>query len=111
MVQRQREWVAAQGGYAVVEGRDIGTVVFPTAAVKVFLTASEEERARRRAKDAETSGSDVSQIAEQLRRRDHIDSTRETSPLVPADDAVVVDTTAYRADEVIRLVLRLVDPA
>ncbi|MBU1866046.1 MAG: (d)CMP kinase, partial [Actinobacteria bacterium] len=84
MVACQRRWVAERGGRAVVEGRDIGTVVFPDAAVKVFLTASETERARRRAGDREAAGLDVGSIAEALRRRDHIDSTRETSPLTAA---------------------------
>jgi len=110
MVRYQQEWVADHGGHAVVEGRDIGTVVFPDAEVKVFLTASEEERARRRSGDREAEGQDVNSIAEALRRRDHIDSTRETSPLMPADDAVTIDTTAYGADQVIELVLGLIDP-
>ncbi|MFH2071649.1 MAG: (d)CMP kinase, partial [Actinomycetota bacterium] len=111
MVACQRRWVAERGGRAVVEGRDIGTVVFPDAAVKVFLTASETERARRRAGDREAAGLDVGSIAEALRRRDHIDSTRETSPLTAADDAVTIDTTTYGAEAVIAIVLGLVDPA
>jgi cytidylate kinase len=110
MVRYQQEWVDEHGGHAVVEGRDIGTVVFPDAEIKVFLTASEEERARRRSGDREAEGQDVDSIAAALRRRDHIDSTREASPLTPADDAVTIDTTAYRADEVIELVLALIDP-
>jgi cytidylate kinase len=111
MVCYQRQWVAHHDGHAVVEGRDIGTVVFPDAAVKVFLTASEEERARRRAGDSEAGGLDVDSIAEQLRRRDHIDSTRDTSPLTAADDAVTIDTTSYDADQVIGIVLGLIEPA
>ena len=111
MVRYQREWVAARAGHAVVEGRDIGTVVFPDAAVKVFLTASEAERARRRSGDREAEGQDVGSIADALRRRDHIDSTRETSPLSAAEDAVTIDTTSYDADSVIGIVLDLVDPA
>ncbi|MCB2223051.1 MAG: (d)CMP kinase [Actinobacteria bacterium] len=109
MVRHQREWVEAHDGRAVVEGRDIGTVVFPDAALKVFLTASAEARARRRAGDREAAGQDVDAIAEALRRRDHIDSTREASPLAPADDAVTIDTTSYDADEVIAIVLRMLD--
>lgn len=111
MVRYQREWVADHDGHAVVEGRDIGTVVFPDADVKVFLTASEEERARRRSGDREAEGQDVGTIAEALRRRDHIDSTRQTSPLTAAEDAVTIDTTSYDADEVIRIILGLIDPA
>jgi cytidylate kinase len=111
MVARQRAWVERRGGAAVVEGRDIGTVVFPDAGVKVFLTASEEERARRRSRDAEAAGDDEQRVAAQLRRRDRIDSTREVSPLAPADDAVVIDTTGYDAEEVVAIVLGLIDPA
>lgn len=111
MVRRQREWVEDHGGHAVVEGRDIGTVVFPEADLKVFLTASAEARARRRAKDREAAGQAVDEIAAALRRRDHIDSTREASPLTPAEDAVTIDTTSYDADQVIALVLGMADPA
>ncbi len=109
MVTCQREWVEMHNGHAVVEGRDIGTVVFPDAAVKVFLTASEDERARRRAGDREAAGLDVDSIAEALRRRDHIDSTREASPLTAAEDAVAIDTTSYDAEAVIAIVLGLID--
>jgi cytidylate kinase len=91
MVRRQREFAAAQPIGSVVEGRDITTVVFPSATVKVFLTASLEERARRR--DDETEASVV--------RRDVIDSTREASPLRQADDALVLDTTGRSVDEVV----------
>ena len=91
LVSQQRAWAAANGG-GVVEGRDIGTVVFPDAAVKVFLTASVAERARRRGPDED---------AEVLARRDHLDSTRATSPLVAAPDAVVIDSTALTVDEIV----------
>ena len=111
MVDRQRRWVEEREGNAVVEGRDIGTVVFPDAPLKVFLTASEEERARRRARDREGADRAVESVAADLRRRDHIDSTREASPLVAADDAVTIDTTTFSAEEVIELVLGLIDPA
>jgi cytidylate kinase len=94
MVRRQRDWVAGHGG-GVVEGRDIGTVVFPDAALKVFLTASEEERARRR----KVEGSDEGAAA--LARRDRLDSTRAASPLKPADDAVVIDSTGRSAAAVV----------
>jgi cytidylate kinase len=91
MVRRQREFAAAQPIGSVVEGRDITTVVFPNATVKVFLTASLAERARRR--DDETEAS--------VARRDVIDSTREASPLRQAEDALVLDTTGRSVDEVV----------
>jgi len=98
MVRRQRRWADEHGG-GVVEGRDIGTVVFPTADVKVFLTATEEERARRRQRDEVAS--DVDAVAADISRRDQIDSTRAASPLRPADDAVVIDTTGHTVDDVV----------
>ncbi|MBV9284614.1 MAG: (d)CMP kinase [Acidimicrobiia bacterium] len=98
MVRRQREWAAEHGG-GVAEGRDIGTVVFPDADVKVFLTASEEERARRRQRDDRAP--DVNAVAADLARRDALDSNRTTSPLVAADDAVVIDTTGRTVDDVV----------
>ncbi|HET7721554.1 MAG TPA: (d)CMP kinase [Acidimicrobiales bacterium] len=91
LVRRQREWVEGHGG-AVVEGRDIGSVVFPDAEVKVFLTASAAERARRRSLD---------ETADDLARRDLLDSTRAVSPLIVPQGAVVVDTTGRPIDEVV----------
>lgn len=108
LVALQRAWVDAHGQRCVVEGRDIGTAVLPAAEVKVFLTASPEIRASRRAGDDEAAGRALDQIADDLARRDHIDSTRETSPLRPADDAVVIDTSALNQHEVIDAVLVLV---
>jgi cytidylate kinase len=108
VVAQQRAWVERHGGDAVVEGRDIGTVVFPDAAVKVFLTAEPLVRARRRAGDAEAAGQDVEAIAAALEARDLYDSTRETSPLRPADDAVVIDTSELGVDAVVGIVLGLV---
>ena len=105
MVRRQRAWVEEHGG-GVVEGRDIGTVVFPDADLKVFLTASEEERARRRQRDE--AAPDVDAVAADLARRDRLDSTRQVSPLKPADDAVVIDTTGRTVDEVVDQILALV---
>jgi cytidylate kinase len=101
MVDRQRAWVARHGG-GVVEGRDIGTVVFPDAPVKVFLTASDEERARRRQLDetAAARPTDVDAVRDALARRDAIDSGRVTSPLRPADDALVLDTTRRTVEDV-----------
>jgi cytidylate kinase len=110
-VDMQRSWVDRIGGQAVVEGRDIGSVVFPNAPVKVFLTASPEIRAARRAGDAETGDATVSEVAAELQRRDHHDSTRTVSPLRPADDAVVLDTGALDVDAVVDAVLALVDGA
>ncbi len=103
LVEHQRAWLANRRG-GVVEGRDIGTVVFPDAAVKVFLTASEVERARRRRDEAQPSA-DVGTVQAELERRDHLDSTRTTSPLQPAPDALRIDTTDRDVDEVVRLVV------
>ena len=102
LVARQRAWVAEHGG-GVVEGRDIGTVVFPAARLKVFLTASDHERARRRQLDEEASARTVGvdDVRDALARRDQIDSTRVVSPLRVADDAVQVDTTARDVDDVV----------
>ncbi|MBV8950493.1 MAG: (d)CMP kinase [Actinobacteria bacterium] len=102
LVQRQRDWVAAHGG-GVVEGRDIGTVVFPDAPVKVFLTASDNERARRRQRDEQAAHRDVDvqAVRDALDRRDRLDTTRAASPLRKADDALLIDTTDRDADDVI----------
>jgi cytidylate kinase len=102
LVPRQRAWTEEHGG-GVVEGRDIGTVVFPDAAVKVFLTASDEERARRRQRDevAAERAVAVDRVREDLERRDHLDSTRAASPLQAADDALVVDTTGRTVADVV----------
>ncbi len=111
VVARQRAWVGRRGGQAVVEGRDIGTVVFPDAPVKIYLTADVAERARRRARDPEAAGLTLEEIERQLRARDHTDSTRAASPLRPAEDAVTIDTTALSVDEVVAIVLGLVAEA
>lgn len=108
IVDMQRAWVARRGGDAVVEGRDIGTVVFPDAAVKVFLTARPEVRATRRAGDVEAGGSDLSRIAADLAARDHADSTRDVSPLMPDVEAVVLDTSDLGIGAVVTAVLDLV---
>ncbi len=100
LVRRQREWVAARGG-AVVEGRDIATVVFPDARLKVFLTADCDERARRRALEGAGTGSSAA-----LARRDHLDSTRRASPLVAAEGAVIIDTTGRSVEDVVAEILR-----
>lgn len=108
LVDLQRAWVAERGGRAVVEGRDIGTVVFPDALVKVFLTADAETRARRRAGDAEASGTEVAAIAEALRARDTADSTRETAPLKAAEGSITIDTSNLSIAEVVGRILDLV---
>lgn len=112
LVARQREWVDERGG-GVVEGRDIGTVVFPDAPLKIYLTASEDERARRRQRDeaAAARDTDVTAVADDLARRDRRDSSRATSPLAAADDAVVVDTTAMGKDAVVAHVVALAHAA
>jgi cytidylate kinase len=102
LVARQRAWLAEHGA-GVVEGRDIGTVVFPAAPVKVFLTASDEERARRRQRDEEASARAVrvEEVQTDLARRDALDSGRRASPLRPAEDAMVVDTTGRSVESVV----------
>jgi cytidylate kinase len=95
-------------GGAVVEGRDIGTVVLPDAELKVYLSAAPEERARRRASQTGKEG-ELDRIQRAIARRDRQDSEREVSPLMPAPDAVVLDTTALSLDEVISRVLELAD--
>ena len=102
LVARQRALVAE--GDHVVEGRDIGTVVAPDAALKVFLTASPQERAHRRAREL---GVDAARVLRELRERDERDRSRAASPLVPAVDAVEVDTTGLGVDEVVARVVAL----
>ena len=104
LVERQRAWVAERGG-GVVEGRDIGSVVFPDARLKVYLTASPEVRARRRA--GETGDVDVAAVAADIRRRDAADSGREASPLVEADGSVTLDTSELTVDEVVEAIVAL----
>ncbi len=111
IVAMQRKWVVDRGGDAVVEGRDIGTVVFPNADVKVYLTATPEVRAARRTGDAEAGSLDVDAVAADLRRRDHLDSSREVAPLRPAEDAHIVDTSELNLDQVVAAVLRLYELA
>jgi cytidylate kinase len=115
LVARQRELIS--GGSAsglsgisgiVVEGRDIGSVVWPQAAVKVFLTASSAERARRRA--GELTGVDVDSVEADLSRRDSLDSSRSDSPLPIANGAVELDTTGIGVDGVVERVVELIHP-
>ncbi len=102
LVDQQRR-IGSEGDY-VVEGRDIGTVVFPQAKVKVFLTASNEERARRRVAQNEARGigsTDFDEVLADIVARDEVDSARETSPLVAADDAKLIDSTGFTIEEII----------
>lgn len=103
---RQRLWALQRGG-GVIEGRDIGSVVFPDATLKVYLTASEEERARRRAKEMTDLAYD--DVAADIARRDAADSGRAHSPLVEARGADVVDTTGLGVDEVVDLLASMVE--
>ena len=98
LVRRQRAWADSRSG-GVVEGRDIGSVVFPDATLKVFLTASDAARAERRSK--EDDGQDYESVAADIARRDELDSTRSASPLAPAEGAVTIDTTNRTVDEVV----------
>ena len=108
LVARQRE--LGVGGGIVMEGRDIGTVVFPDADVKLYLDASAEERARRRAHDPAHHGGPekVSDVATLLTERDRLDTTRAASPLYAAADAMVIDTTGKRVEEVVAEVMTIV---
>lgn len=98
LVRRQQAWAAERGG-GVVEGRDIGTVVFPDADLKVYLTADESERLRRRAAEA------GDEVAGDIARRDTADASRAVSPMAAADDALVIDTTGRSIDEIVEEVL------
>lgn len=106
VVQQQR---AGAGGGIVMEGRDIGTVVFPNADLKIFLEASPEVRAERRWKEHEEKGEHLSlaQVVEEVRERDKRDRERKVSPLIRAKDAVLVDNTAMDIEETVRLIVML----
>jgi CMP/dCMP kinase len=108
LVARQQQY-GAQGG-VVMEGRDIGTVVFPNADLKIYLDASPDERARRRAADpAHTAkGARLAEVATALAERDRSDSTRAVSPLAVAADAIVIDTTGVAIEQVVETVLKAV---
>jgi cytidylate kinase len=93
----------------IADGRDMGTTVFPQAPLKIFLTASAEERAQRRHKQLNEKGisSSIAALAAEIAERDDRDRTRATSPLVPADDAIVIDSTSLSIDEVVQQILTL----
>ena len=101
MRTRQRLWAHEHGG-GVIEGRDIGSVVFPDAVLKVYLTADPEVRAQRRSK--EVSDLDYETVAADLARRDALDQGRDVSPLTEAPDAVVVDTSGLSVDQIVQLI-------
>ena len=105
LVGMQRQWVAGRGGRAVVEGRDVGSVVFPNATLKIYLDASPAVRAQRRALQA---GEDLEETIADIKRRDHADSTREASPLSVPDGATIVDTSDLTFDEVVDQVVALI---
>ena len=109
LLQRQRHF-AAQAGGAVLDGRDIGTVIAPDADVKLFVTASPEVRAQRRHKELERRGmhAHYEEVLADIRARDERDSTREIAPLRPAEDALVLDTSTLGIDQAIAEALRLV---
>jgi CMP/dCMP kinase len=100
---RQRRWADERGG-GVIEGRDIGSVVFPDATLKLYVTASPQTRAERRVGEL---GGDVDDVAASIAERDRRDMTRVDGPLRPADGAIVVDTTGLTVDEVVEQVLAL----
>jgi cytidylate kinase len=106
LVRRQREWADERSG-GVMEGRDIGTVVFPDAMLKVYLNARPEVRAERRA--AEVSGLDYETVAADMARRDAFDQGREADPLRPAEDAIRFDTSDMSVDEIVDELARRID--
>ena len=108
LLARQREFRRAPG--LVADGRDMGTVVFPSAPLKIFLTASARERAERRYKQLIAKGESVSlpRLLEDIEERDERDSNRDVSPLVPAEDAIVIDSTATSIEDVFAQVMRAV---
>lgn len=109
MVARQKS--IAQSGGVVMDGRDIGTVVLPDAEVKIFMTATAEERALRRYKENVAKGMTTSleELTEDMKRRDHLDSTRSVSPLKKAEDAIVLDSTHLEIDEVVKQILSIIE--
>lgn len=100
----------AEKNHVVMDGRDIGTVVLPQAQVKIFLTASPEERARRRFEELQAKGDPISyeQVLEDVRRRDDQDANRAVAPLKPAEDAVLLDTTGFELNDSVAAMLKIV---
>ncbi|QZD92531.1 MULTISPECIES: (d)CMP kinase [Qipengyuania] len=112
LYERQRAFATQEGG-AVLDGRDIGTVIAPEAEAKLFITASVEARAQRRYLEMRGRGDDVTleEIQEDLRRRDERDRNREVAPLIPAEDAMVIDTSALGKEEAIAAAIEAVKQA
>ena len=108
LVHLQQE--IAENHSIIMDGRDIGTVVLPQAEIKIFLVASVEERARRRFIENQEKGIEMSyeELVEDIRRRDHIDSTRKESPLRKAEDAIEIDTTTMTIEDVVKTVTALI---
>ena len=109
MVEIQRK--ISQNKSIVIDGRDIGTVVFPEAEFKFFITASIESRAKRRFDELKVSDSNVNldEISKQIEERDYFDSTRTNSPLRKAEDAIIIDTTCLSIDEQVNIILEIIN--
>lgn len=109
LVNLQRK--ISQGKNVILDGRDIGTVVFPNAQIKIYLIASPEERAKRRYKELIQKGTEISydEVLKSIRERDYIDSTRKESPLMKADDAVELDSTGLKIDEVLDFISKKIE--
>lgn len=105
LVEKQRAWILEHDGRGVVEGRDIGSVVFPDADLKIYLDASPDVRARRRARE---TGEEFESVLAELNRRDHFDSTRPASPLIVPEGAISIDTSGLTLDQVVDQILRLI---
>jgi cytidylate kinase len=109
LLKKQQQFEQAPG--LVADGRDMGTVVFPNAPYKVYLTASAQERAQRRLKQLQSSANagNISQVLAEVKKRDERDANRKHSPLIPAEDALIIDTTCLTIDEVIARVMALIE--
>lgn len=109
LLKKQQQFEQTPG--LVADGRDMGTVVFPHASCKIYLTASAEERAQRRLKQLQNSANagNISQILAEVKKRDERDASRKHSPLKPAEDALIIDTTCLTIDEVIARVMALIE--
>ena len=110
LVDFQQAFARREGG-AVLDGRDIGTVICPDAEVKLYVIASDEVRARRRHKELVEKGEEITfeEVLEDLRERDERDAARATAPLKPADDAVVIDTTSMSIEQAVAKVIELIE--
>lgn len=109
LLEMQRKF--AKTNHVIMDGRDIGTVVLPDATVKIFLSATAEDRARRRFLELQAKGSDISyeQVLDDMKRRDENDSARAIAPLKAADDAVMLDTTGFELEESIAAIFELIE--